>query len=401
MLPFHEALARLLALTPRLPAESLPLERCLRRYLREELLALAPLPPFAHSSMDGYAVRAAELESLPRALPVRGESRTGGALPEPLEVGCCMRIFTGAPMPEGADSVVMQEHVEREGDLARFSRPARAGQCVRREGEDLAVGALALPQGARLGPAQLALAASLDRASLSVGARPRVALVSTGDELRDPGSPPRPGSIPDSNSVALSALVEELGGEVVARERVEDEREATRAALERALAAADLVLTVGGVSVGEHDHVRGALEAAGVRLDTWRVRIKPGKPLAFGTSARGLVLGLPGNPASAMVTFLLFGAPVLRAMQGAATPAPAPRRFPLAAQARHEVGRLEFARCVLEEGPDGQTLARLLGAQASGSVPSMAWADGLAWLDAEREHFEAGSLVPVTELRRG
>jgi molybdopterin molybdotransferase len=403
MLRFEEALARVLALgAPALPPEDVPLDEADGRVLAEEVVAPFDLPGFDYSAMDGYAVRAADLDgALPARLPVRGESRTGALAPA-LEPGSAMRIFTGAPMPLGADAVVMQEEVTREGEDAVFARAPRAFHFVRKRGDDLAAGTAALAKGTRLRPAHLALAAACDRASLRVARRPVVAVLATGDELRAPGSPARDGAIPEVNTWALRAMARRAGAVAYARAYVPDDRAATERAFAEALDDADVVVTIGGVSVGDHDLVRPALAAVGVHIELWRVAIKPGKPLVIGRragkdGARGtLVVGLPGNPSSAMVTMAVFGVPLLRALQGDATPFPPFVRARLAGPIAHEPGRLELARAVLTRG--AELVATPIGNQASGAPTSMAQAGGLVCIPAEQGSAAAGDEVDVLLL---
>lgn len=393
MLSFDEARERVLRDIAPLGKERVPLAEALGRVLAEALTATQPMPAFDYSAMDGYAVRSADFSGAgPWLLPVVGESRTGGTPPE-LAAGAACRIFTGAALPLGADAVVMQEEVERDGDRARFaSRPA-AGSHVRQRGEDLDVGGLGLAAGTRLGPAQIGLAAAMDRGELPVFVRPRVSILCTGDELRAPGSPARPGSIPESNGQALSAMLRVLGAAPRLLPYVRDDREATLAAVRDALCGADLLLTVGGVSVGEHDLVRPALEAAGASLDFWKVAIRPGKPLVFGRCGATRILGLPGNPVSAQVTFALFGAPLVRMLAGDRKPLPGFRRARLTQAVRQKPGRMSFVRGTL----DGDAVTPLPN-QASGAPTSMAWADCLLVVPAESEGFAAGAEVSVLAL---
>jgi molybdopterin molybdotransferase len=398
MLRFDEALARILALgAPSLPSEIVPLEDAEGRVLAEDLRAPADLPGFDYSSMDGYAVRLNDLDgSPPFRLPVRGESKTG-AVPDALAARAAMRIFTGAALPDGADAVVMQEQAQRDGDVVALTTKPRPGQHVRRRGEDLAAGAVALTKGTRLRPAHLSFVAALDRGDVSVTQRPSVAILATGDELRRPGTEAVPGTIPESNTVGLRALARRAGAAARALPYVRDDRGATERAFAAALEDADVVVTIGGVSVGDHDHVRPALEAVGVALDFWRVAIKPGKPLAIGTYKRAgrrdaIVVGLPGNPASATITFSVFGLPLLRALQGDARPFPAARRAKMTRAHAHDPGRLELARAVL--APDGATVTTL-GNQASGAVTTMAQADALVLVPEAATGIAAGDEVDV------
>jgi molybdopterin molybdotransferase len=398
MLRFPEALARIIALgSPPLANVVEPLDECDGRVLGEDLVAPADLPGFDYSSMDGYALRTRDLEGEPPyRLPVRGESRTG-AVPGALAPKTTMRIFTGAALPDGADAVVMQENVAREGDVAIITSRTRPGQNVRRRGEDLRAGDVAVPKGTRLRPAHLALAASLDRADIAVVKRPEVAFLATGDELRRPGTDAVPGTIPESNTVALRAMARRAGAQAKAHPYVRDDRAATERAFATALAAADVVVTIGGVSVGDHDLVRPALEAVGVKLDFWRVAIKPGKPLAIGTKDRTVVLGLPGNPASAMVTFALFGMPLLRALQGDAQPVPKLHRAKMTRAHAHDPGRLELARASVVHGPDGLSVTTF-GNQASGASTTMAQADAIVFIPEDATGVSAGAEVDVLLL---
>jgi molybdopterin molybdotransferase len=405
MLTFEEARARILGSVTPLPSERVALAEAAGRVLAEPLVAERPLPPFDGSAMDGYAVRLADLAGEPpfRLRVGAAESRAGRPAPA-LPPGEAMRIFTGAELPRGADAVVMQEEVARDGEWAAFAAPPKPGAHVRRAGEDIRPGGLAIAAGTRLGAGHLALAASLDRGTLTVGRRPVVAIVCTGDELRPPGAGGGASAttIPESNGVALAALARQVGAEPRLLPSVGDDLDATAAAVGAALDAADLVLTVGGVSVGDHDVVRPALARVGVDLDFYKVAIKPGKPLAFGARAAAgrttRVLGLPGNPASALTTFALFAAPLLRALQGDATPLPLFIPARLGAAVRHKSGRLEFARVALAR--EGRELvATPFANQASGATTSTGWATALALVPLEADDLPAGT--PVDVLRFG
>jgi molybdopterin molybdotransferase len=392
MLPFEEARTRLLADVQRLSTERVPLTEAFGRVLAEPLTAREPLPPFDHSAMDGYAVATGDLEgSGPWSLVVATES-SAGAGAAPLPKGCACRIFTGAPLPGRADAVAMQEFVTREGDRVRLDAKPKPGQHVRRAGEDLAAGAVAVPAGTRLSAGALALAGMLDKALVPVSRRPAVTILCTGNELRAPGDEPRPASIPESNSAPLSALARQAGATVRVAPIARDEPQAVLHAIEQALDGTDVLLTVGGVSVGDHDVVRPALERAGVKLDFWRVAIKPGKPLAVGRSATARVLGLPGNPASALVTFALFGMPLLRAMQGDLLAVPRPLRVTLAAARKRPPDRLELARASLVVEA-GTLVARVHDNQSSGAATSLAHSDGLAFVPAGTGSVERGDIV--------
>jgi molybdopterin molybdotransferase len=344
--------------------------------------------------MDGYCVATGDLSgSPPYELPVTGESRTGHACP-PLTRGAALRIFTGAKVPAGADCVVIQENTERVEDRVRILSTPRPGEHIRKRGEDLAAGQLALRAGSRLGPFQLGLAAALDRGDLLVSRRPRVVVLATGDELRAPGSAGSAESIPESNSVAIAALSTLAGATVEAGARLGDDVERTTEVLLSAFERADVVVTVGGMSVGDHDLVRPALVRAGVELDFWKVAIQPGKPFAFGRKkASSFVLGLPGNPVSAQLTFLLFGLPLLRALQGDRAPLPATFPVELAAPLSRKPGRLGVYRARLE----GQR-ARIADNQSSGATTSLASADVLLFVEAEATELAAGTVLAAIRL---
>jgi molybdopterin molybdotransferase len=392
MLGFDEARARLLAGVRRVAKERVPLGAASGRVLMADLVVREPLPLFDQSAMDGYAIAMADLhEPGPWTLQVVGESRAGREAPA-LAQGSACRIFTGAPIPPRADAVIMQENCTREGSALHFEMRPKAGQHIRRAGEDLARDSIAIAAGARLTPGALALAAMLDRPELVVARRPRVTILCTGDELRAAGSAKLPASIPESNSAPLAALARQAGAAVRIAPIVADEPSATRQAIEQALDGTDVLLTVGGVSVGDHDVVRLALEQAGVALDFWKVAIKPGKPLAVGRSSGAHVLGLPGNPASALVTFVLFGMPLLRAMQGDARPLPAALVVRLATDRKRSPDRLDLVRATLHADGD-RFVAHPHDNQASGSATSLAHSDGVALVPAGDGSLEAGALV--------
>jgi len=393
MLPFADALQRIVDSATILGSERLELGLGVGRVLAEDLTAQAPLPGFDYSAMDGYAVARSSFSGAgPWSLPVRGESRAG-ALAAPLIPDSACRIFTGAPIPECADTVVMQEDVTRDGDQARFAATPTLGAHIRRRGEDLPEGATALTKGTRLTPFHVGLAAAVDRNELLVARRPRVTILCTGEELRTPGTPARAGTIPDSNGPSLAALVAATGAIPTLAPRVGDTLGATEAALRDALRGCDLLLTVGGVSVGEHDLVRAALTNVGAELEFWKVQIRPGKPLAFGRHGETFILGLPGNPVSAQLTFALFGMPFLRAMQGDRNPIPARGRARLHSALRQNPGRTGFYRARLQGD-----LAITAANQASGSAVSLAQADALLVLPAESAGLAAGESVEYIRL---
>lgn len=392
MLPFDEARRRVLAACSPLETEEIPVSAAAERVLAEDLSSERPLPAFDYSAMDGYAISARTLTGdPPYELPVVGEARAGGARPS-FEPGTAVRIFTGAELPAGADAVVIQENTTPLDGRVRIAVPVREGDHVRRAGEDLPAGSVALSRGTRLGPFQLGLAAALDRATVKVARRPELAVLTTGDELRPPGSPGPRGSIPDSNSVAIRALAARAGALPRPSVHAPDDVDATARLLE-SLRDADVLVTLGGVSVGSHDVVRAALAAVGADLDFWKVAIKPGKPFTFGRLGRTLVLGLPGNPVSAQVTFALFGMPLLRALQGDRAAVPATSRVVLGAPVRQKPGRLGIYRARLEGGR-----ALVHDNQASGSTVSLARADALVFVPADVSECPAGTELDAIRL---
>lgn len=374
-----------------LPAERVPLAAALGRALAEPVVAPGPLPAFDNSSMDGYALRAADA-ALPGArMKVAFEAFAGSPGDRPLPPGTCCRIFTGAPLPPGADAVEMQEQVERRGATATFRRAAVRGRFVRPAGADLAQGAVALARGAVVDAGAVGLAAALGRTELSVHRRPRVAILATGDELVPVDGAPGPGQLLDSNSHALAAACREAGAEPVLLPLAGDDP----AALDRALAGAsgaDVLVTTGGVSVGERDLVRAALARAGVVLDFWKVAMRPGKPVAFGTSERTVAFGLPGNPASALVTFELFVRPALRALAGLpgrGRPV-LPARLARAQEKPPELTVFLRARARLA---DGALWLEPLATQVSGHLTSATGHQALAVLPAGPARLRRGARV--------
>ncbi len=339
----EEAVATVLAAISPLGKEMVSLDTAGGRVLAAAQRAARPLPGVNNSAMDGYAVRAAEL---PARLPVVGVAAAGAPLLVEVVAGSAVRIFTGAAMPAGLDSVVLQEDAQRDGD--HVTLPAtEEGDNVRVAGEDIAPGELAVAAGVRLGAGELGLLAALGVTELAVTRRPRVAILATGDELVDAAVVPGPGQVVDSSHYALMHAVRELGGEPTYLGIVPDDRAASAAAIAAALSY-DVVLTTGGVSVGDRDFVKAALDDAGVALEMWKVAMKPGKPLAFGRRGQTLVFGLPGNPVSSMVSFELFVRPALLALLGAGSPARARAKVLLAGSYRKPAGRAHYLRARVE-----------------------------------------------------
>lgn len=383
LMPLDEALARLVAVAGErrlADAEMLPTAAALGRVLAQSVVSGLDVPPADNSSMDGYALRAADLAE-DALLPV-SQRVPAGSVGTVLKPGTAARIFTGAPIPAGADTVVMQEQCDlTPGDppQVRVTGQVDPGQWIRRRGEDVRHGSTVLSAGTRLTPQALGLAASVGAAHLQVLRRPRVGLFSTGDELVMPGEPLPPGAIYNSNRFTLRALLEAAGCTVEDLGIVPDRLDATRAALRQAAHGNDLIITSGGVSVGEEDHLKPAVQAEG-RLDLWQMAIKPGKPLAFGAVRRdepgtgeALFMGLPGNPVSSFVTFLLAVAPVLRALQGMPAALPAAQALRADFDWPRPDKRREFLRARLNAGGG----LDLFPNQSSGVLTSAVWADGL------------------------
>jgi len=377
MLDYDEALARLLAgAEPLREAETVLTQAAAGRVLATSLHSGIDVPPLDNTSMDGYAVRCADVSAAGTRLAV-AQRIPAGSIGHMLAPGTAARIFTGAPLPAGADAVVMQELCALDGESVMINHVPRPGEWIRRRGEDIAVGREVLAAGTRLTAAHVGVAASVGAAQLTVYRRLRVALFSTGDELAMPGEPLKPGGIYNSNRYTLRALLEGLGCEVADLGIVPDTREATRAALRNAAAGNDLILTSGGVSVGEEDHVKPAVEAEGA-LDLWKIAIKPGKPLAFGSVRRSdgdgaaAFIGLPGNPVSSFVTFLMLVRPFILKSQGVTDLRPKARGLPADFEFKGDPRR-EFLRARINDtgGLD------LFPNQSSGVLTSCTWADGL------------------------
>lgn len=387
MLTAAAALEHLLAaLNPVTDSEVLPTELAVGRILAQDLRSDIDVPPFDNTQMDGYAVRSTECQNLPALLPV-SQRIPAGTLPSPLQAGSVARIFTGAFIPAGADAVVMQEHCELTEGGIRLQQPVHAGQWIRRRGEDIAAGQTILQAGQRLRPQDLGLAASVGLAQIPVFRRLKVAIFFTGDELCMPGQPLPAGAIYNSNRYVLRGLLQQLGCEVSDFGIIPDQLEATRSALRQAAASHDLILSSGGVSVGEEDHVKAAVTAEG-ELKLWRIAIKPGKPLAFGRVQHSHFIGLPGNPVSALVTFLLFVRPFI--LRASGVQQVEPQRIVMRADFDWNKAdkRNEFLRARIN--PAGGL--DLFPNQGSGVLTSAVWADGLIDL-APAQTIKAGQMV--------
>ncbi len=419
MLATADALAILLnAASPVKGSESVPTLQAHGRVLATDVVSPLDVPPMNTSAMDGYAIRAADITTHGnRRLPVSQRIPAGHA-PEPLKPGTAARIFTGATVPPGADAIVMQEQTEAAGDEVTILHSPRAGEWITAQGADIRSGSVILPAGTRLTPQALGLAASVGCAELQVRRRVKVAVFFTGDELTMPGEPLKPGAIYNSNRFTLRGLLENLGCEVSDFGIVEDKLDATRATLREAARAHDLILTCGGVSVGEEDHVKPAVEAEG-RLTMWQIAMKPGKPLAFGAvrrstdnqataesaalaaesaapSAETFFIGLPGNPVSSFVTFLVFVRPFILRLAGVQTVAPRA----LSLRADFTQGKADRRNEFLRARINAAGGLDLFPNQSSAVLTSTVWGDGL--IDNPPNHaISAGETVrfiPFSEL---
>lgn len=383
-------------------AERVPLGECLGRVTAEPARAATAVPGFDNSAMDGYAVRSADLGAGQVPLRVVGESRAGHPATAAVAPGEAVRISTGAAIPAGADAVVPVEQArEEDGAVVPTAAPVEAGAHVRLAGEDIAAGAEAVPAGRRIGAAELGVLASLGTELAVCARRPRVAVISGGDELLQPGQPPRPDRIYDSNRFGLVAMATEAGAAASHAGGMRDDLDSTRAAIAAALDA-DLLVLSGGVSVGRHDHVKEALAELGVEQLFWRVALKPGGPTWGGVLRRDgarstVVLGLPGNPVSALVTFRLFARPAVLAATGR-DPDEGRATAILAEAVAKKPGRAVYLRCRLEPGEAGWTAHLTTERQGSHVLSSMLGADCLAVVPAERESVEAGERVEVLLL---
>ncbi len=379
LLPVDEAVALILADAAPGPVEQVALEAAHGRVLAADLAATRTQPPFAASAMDGYAVRAADLACLPAELTVIGAAPAGGAHAGTVGPGEAVRIFTGAPVPDGADAILIQENTEPAGPgrvRALFS--VEAGRHIRRAGVDFTAGSVELTAGTRLDFRALSLAAAMTHGTLPVVRRPVVAILATGDELVPPGSPVGPNQIVASNHVGIAALVERAGGVALDLGIARDDRAAIAERIRHARAAgADVIVTLGGASVGDHDLVKPVLEAEGCALGFWKIAMRPGKPLMFGRIGDTRVLGLPGNPVSSLVTGLLFLTPLVRALAGGPKAPVADRAAVLGGEIAANDSRRDYLRATLSRDDADRLVATPLTRQDSSLLSVLARADAL------------------------
>lgn len=400
MISVEEALQRILAALTPLPAEPVPVGEALGRVLAEDLVARATHPPVDVSAMDGYAVRAADVENTPVRLKLVGQAPAGGAMPPPLLPGETVRIFTGGSVPAGADSIVIQENTEPAGDRVLVKETVARGRHVRAAGQDFKAGDIKLRAGRLLTARDIGLAAAMDHPTLSLRRRPRIAILSTGDELVPPGEPRRPTDIVSSNGFALAAFCRALGATPIDLGIARDDR----AALDRAIAAAegaDMLVTSGGASVGEHDLVKGALERRGMALDFWKIAMRPGKPLMFGRLGEMAVLGLPGNPVSGLVCATIFLRPAIGRLLGLAAGADATEPALLGVDLPANDTRQDYLRSRLERDEAGRWIATPFPKQDSAMLSFFTAADALVIRPPHAAPAPKGAAVRVLRLAGG
>ncbi len=397
LLQVAEAKRRIAAHMPGISdTESIPLIDALGRIVAEDVISPVDVPGHTNSAMDGYAVRGADLpRSGQRRLEVVGAVLAGSPFEGVLGKNTAVRIMTGAALPQGADTVVMLEQADSDGDSVVIGADHRPGQNVRQVGEDLRRGDTAVRTGIRIMPAELGVLASFGQDRVTVFRRPRVACFSTGDELRSPGNPREFGAVFDSNRYTVFGMLTRIGVEVIDMGVVPDNREALHRALEEAAGHADAIITSGGVSSGDADYVREALGKLG-RVGFWKIAIRPGRPLAFGLIGSAAFFGLPGNPVAVMVTFYQFVRPALCQMMGERDPRPTPElNATCVSRLRKKKGRVEYYRAVLERGEKGDLVVRSTGKTGSGLLHTMSEANCFIVLDHESESVEPGSEVKV------
>ena len=377
--------------------ETVRLEQSLGRVLAEDVRANRDLPPYDVSAMDGYAVRSADLAKVPAILAVIEDIKAGDMPTKIVQAGQCARIMTGAPVPQGTDAVIRVEDTQTSsGNNVQINVAVKPGNDIRMQGEGMRNGDVVLTAGTEITPGVIGILATVKCAQVQVYRRPRVAILSTGNELEDMDDPVDPNKIPNSNSYALMAQVQALGLEPALLGIARDDPAELTEYLQRGLKF-DVLLVSGGTSVGVHDYVRPAIEALGVQMKFWRVAMKPGHPVAFGASAGTFVFGLPGNPVSSMVCFEQFVAPALRRMMGHARLYRRTIAARLTHNLKHQPGRTEFVRVTLAKEESGYA-ATSTGAQGSGMLLSMARADGLMVVPAESTGLVAGAQVVVQLL---
>lgn len=407
MIEYAEALERVIARSLFLPKILLPLEKSLGYVLATDVKASSPIPRFDASAVDGYAVRTQDIapigvsEANPVMLKVDQTVRAGDSQSMKLKAFRAFRIFTGALIPSGADAVVMQERVQQEDGRIKISSPIRTGENIRRKGEEFAKGVRVLTRGTLITPPVIGLLATLGCNTVRVYRKPRVAIIVTGNELRKPTESLSAGEIYDSNSFALSAALQALGILPVLTLQVSDSKEKIRTAFERALAKADVVISVGGVSVGEYDFVKDVCNDVGIRTEFWKIAIKPGKPNFFGTKGKKLFFGLPGNPVAALLSFHLLVRPALQKMMGMQNEPTVRLSAQMKADARKKPGRAEFLRAKLGANSNGNLCVTPTQGQDSHMMGGLANADCLIYFPKDASELKSGDTVTITPLQWG
>jgi molybdopterin molybdotransferase len=382
-------------LEPLQDAEYVDTRGALGRTLAADITATINVPSHTNSAMDGYAIRAADIQADGYSeLTVTGTALAGKPFNGHLQPGQCVRIMTGAQMPAGSDTVVMQEQADVTGNRIRIDARHRRGENVRRAGEDLAMGDIALAKGKRLTPADIGLLASMGLGEVRVVRRLRVAFFSTGDELRSVGTPLAEGEIYDSNRYTLYGMLKRQDIDLVDIGVIHDNPESMQSAFRQAARIADVIITSGGVSVGDADYVKDIVNTEG-KVDFWKLAIKPGRPLAFGTVGDAVFFGLPGNPVAVMVTFYQFVQPALRYLRGETTLRPARFNVTCTSTLKKKPGRTEYQRGLLETDADGNLQVSVTGAQGSGILSSMSMANCFIILGENSHGVTAGETVPV------
>jgi len=399
MLSVDEALKRILAAAKPMPKETVALADCRGRVLAEDATSRRTQPPVHVSAMDGYAVRSCDVRKTPLILKLAGEAPAGGAFEGTLKKGEAVRIFTGGPVPDGADAIILQEDIQDiGGDAVMVNEETEEGRHIRRTGIDFSKGDILFKAGRKLSPSDVGLLASMDRPWVEVRRKPRVAILATGDELVRPGEPVGPNQIISSNSSALMAMVEEHGG-VGLDLGIAADNEASLKTLAAGAQGADILLTVGGASVGDHDLVQSVLGKEGLQVAFWKIAMRPGKPLIFGRFKDSAMLGLPGNPVSALVCATLFLVPLLRAMLGL-RPVELPRTSAtLGADLRANKTRQDYLRAALNRDPDGTLIATPFDTQDSSVLSLFAHAGALVIRPPHAVAARAGETVEIIPLR--
>ncbi|MGL9721361.1 molybdopterin molybdotransferase MoeA [Symbiopectobacterium sp.] len=396
LLALEQALQRMLALvSPLAQTEIVSLEQAAGRITATDITSPLDVPAFANAAMDGYAVRMADLAQADALLPVAGKAFAGNPFVGDWPAGSCIRIMTGAPVPPGTEAVIMQEYAEAEANGVRFTHPVKVGQNIRLAGEDIQRGARVLPAGCALGPARLPLLASLGVADVTVIRRLRVAVFSTGDELQRIGQPLQAGQIYDTNRFAVRLMLEKLGCDILDLGIIRDDPVALRDAFQRADSEADLVISSGGVSVGEADYTKQILDDIG-NIHFWKLAIKPGKPFAFGKLRQAWFCGLPGNPVSAAVTFYQLVQPLIAQLSGHSQwHFPPCQRVKAASALKKTPGRLDFQRGIVSRNDHGELEVRATGHQGSHIFSSFSLGNCFIVLEAERGAVAAGEWVEI------